>query len=745
MNKLWQCCIASPCYVATLAVAIGFTGPPAAALDTWTDVTPGVVHLHRTLTSPRPLNIHVLFVDAGNPNVRVGAIMKNEYSGPDSGETVSSMARRHSALAAINCDYFSSGTVQDHQPQGICVQDGAYIPGSGYVPNRLSWVFNGQTLESTMDVYGTTYPYTPPSWITNAASGGPRLVRNGAISIENTSGLPSAYSLNPRTALGITQDRRTLILAVVDGRQSGFSEGMTGVELGQMLIDLGAWDAMNFDSGGSSTFYLNGSVRNRPSDGVERKVANGIAVWDTSDPGPQPLPALAASFENPPFQPGPVAGQQGFGGAAAIVPGNGVSGSAGLLLDNNHAERSFTTSSVKTQWIDFRAKRSDYYGTSTVSFGASPSEVFGIIRFHTDGKLGCFVGFGGGSGFWQSMVSYTVNTWYRLSIRVDYSANVLRYSVYIDGRQYAVGIPRRDDASSSGLGWIRFDDSTSGGMAVDDLRIGSPRFDFPWIDPDDLAIPEGGLARFRLKSASASSGWTVLDEQLPDSSQAAPGSVAKVDSGGLVTAVQAGSFLLRAADQNGRKATSRRIAVTDADSLASARVLEDGSQASVGGAVVTAAFPGFAYVEQPDRAAGLRVQTSLAPAAGDRMSAAGMIQTIDGEKALLAASAWSVPGQPLFPLAMTARTAGIRGQAGLSPAGLLARVAGRVSSLGSGVFFINDGSLPGDGLPVLWSGAGTPDVGDFVLVTGPVGAWNGSGEYIGALRPVSPEDIVPAD
>ncbi|MEL7473779.1 MAG: phosphodiester glycosidase family protein, partial [Planctomycetota bacterium] len=59
---------------------------------------------------------------------------------------------------------------------------------------------------------------------------------------------------NPRTAVGVSQDGNTLIMAVIDGRQPGYSTGVTLSTLGQFMIDEGAWDAINLDGGGSSSF-----------------------------------------------------------------------------------------------------------------------------------------------------------------------------------------------------------------------------------------------------------------------------------------------------------------------------------------------------------------------------------------------------------------------------------------------------------------------------------------------------------
>lgn len=94
---------------------------------------------------------------------------------------------------------------------------------------------------------------------------------------------------NPRTAAGVSQDGNTLILMVIDGRQPGWSDGVTLPQMGNLMIEFGAWDAINLDGGGSSAFiYDDGTQRttNRPSDGQFRAVANHIGVRVNEPPAP---------------------------------------------------------------------------------------------------------------------------------------------------------------------------------------------------------------------------------------------------------------------------------------------------------------------------------------------------------------------------------------------------------------------------------------------------------------------------
>ena len=66
----------------------------------------------------------------------------------------------------------------------------------------------------------------------------------------------AAAQRHPRTAAGVTRDGRTLLLLVVDGRRPGWSIGATLPELASLLIEAGAWNAVNLDGGGSSALWL---------------------------------------------------------------------------------------------------------------------------------------------------------------------------------------------------------------------------------------------------------------------------------------------------------------------------------------------------------------------------------------------------------------------------------------------------------------------------------------------------------
>lgn len=91
--------------------------------------------------------------------------------------------------------------------------------------------------------------------------------------------------LHPRTAIGYSQDQKTVIFCVVDGR--GASAGVTTKQLAELMKSAGAWTAFNMDGGGSSAMYVKEfGPMNATSDGTERAVANSIFAVSSAPTDP---------------------------------------------------------------------------------------------------------------------------------------------------------------------------------------------------------------------------------------------------------------------------------------------------------------------------------------------------------------------------------------------------------------------------------------------------------------------------
>ncbi len=146
--------------------------------------------------------------------------------------------------------------------------------------------------------------------IREAIGGGPRLVRNGVVSVEHERERFSgsfATTRHPRTGLGLCDG--TLVMVVVDGRQPGYSEGMTLYEFADLFAKLGCSEAMNLDGGGSTTMVVRDHLMNSPSSGYQRAVVNALALLTTSPLGPpvqlavEPSAVTVLSGEQVAFRP----------------------------------------------------------------------------------------------------------------------------------------------------------------------------------------------------------------------------------------------------------------------------------------------------------------------------------------------------------------------------------------------------------------------------------------------------------
>jgi exopolysaccharide biosynthesis protein len=147
--------------------------------------------------------------------------------------------------------------------------------------------------------------------IQTAVSGGAYLVQNGQMAVPAQGGGENNVAY-PIVGVGVSKDGTHAIMAVFDGRASeNTAVGLTRPQFAQWMLAHGAYNAIEFDSGGSAEMVgrLPGqqqvSVLNTPSDGAERPVANGLFVYTNET---SPGPAATATVNN--------------GKAMAMLPGS---------------------------------------------------------------------------------------------------------------------------------------------------------------------------------------------------------------------------------------------------------------------------------------------------------------------------------------------------------------------------------------------------------------------------------------
>ncbi|MBH0115829.1 phosphodiester glycosidase family protein [Salinibacterium sp. NG253] len=194
-------------------------------------------------------------------------------------DLTSSIAAEHDAIFAINGDYYG------FRDTGIVIRNGVTYRDE---PARDGLAFY---LDGSVEVYDETTTSADEliaDGVWNTLSFGPAIVEDGDVvaGIENVEidtnfGNHSIQGEQPRTAVGVIDDNH-LVFVVVDGRDPGYSAGVTLPDLAVIMQDLGATTAYNLDGGGSSTMYFNGTVINQPSNGGERETSDILYVGAAS-------------------------------------------------------------------------------------------------------------------------------------------------------------------------------------------------------------------------------------------------------------------------------------------------------------------------------------------------------------------------------------------------------------------------------------------------------------------------------
>ncbi|HSP83229.1 MAG TPA: phosphodiester glycosidase family protein, partial [Gillisia sp.] len=176
-------------------------------------------------------------------------------------------------ILAINGGYFS-----DTSSVSVLVSDGEVVSAgpSGEVTRGAFGMLRGEPEIIWANSKNSPVPYQYNSaqitknkelWNpAQAVGGGPVLVKDGKINVttreEGFGG--SHLQRHPRSAIGY-KDKNTLLLMIVDGRQLA-SAGVTLNELAEMMLGIGAKDALNLDGGGSSAMVAAGEVVSVPAD-----------------------------------------------------------------------------------------------------------------------------------------------------------------------------------------------------------------------------------------------------------------------------------------------------------------------------------------------------------------------------------------------------------------------------------------------------------------------------------------------
>jgi exopolysaccharide biosynthesis protein len=164
------------------------------------------------------------------------------------------IATDNNAVFAVSGDYYGA------REQGVVVRNGILyrdVMGDDVCILRK---------DGTLSVYQKN-AFSPLDMLDDAVwqawAFGPALVNNGAACDTSSSRIKVK---NPRSAIGYYSPGHYCFI-VVDGRQSGYSDGMTLDELTNTFVSLGCVTAYNLDGGATAMMVFNGAVISQPTNG----------------------------------------------------------------------------------------------------------------------------------------------------------------------------------------------------------------------------------------------------------------------------------------------------------------------------------------------------------------------------------------------------------------------------------------------------------------------------------------------
>ena len=281
-----------------VGLAVGATATVARGQVVESEPYLGVTLYSITQIVPRPLNIRVIEIDLTHPDLSF-RMSPRDPGLPNGDETITQTTRQYvdeqTAQIGVNTSFYRLENGLEARPtnnNGIAASDGdKYSPwdstgqvGFNITENNLASIITAPSNRPT------GYETNPAVTLFNAAAGSNRLLSAGAnVAPADNTTAGHFLNLNPRTAVGAAGNK--LLLATIDGRRTGFSEGMYLSEVAELLKSYGATDAINLDGGGSTTmamdYYGDGAKRaqlvNTPS-GSERHNGMSLGIFAARNP-----------------------------------------------------------------------------------------------------------------------------------------------------------------------------------------------------------------------------------------------------------------------------------------------------------------------------------------------------------------------------------------------------------------------------------------------------------------------------
>lgn len=260
----------------SIILCMTFAGRAAFALDAIVvengvradaDALPApVVYWSETRTLPRPVRLHFVLADLASPRIEAAVAVSNDPDGDGPASAVLrnplEFASEQHFVAAINANAFMHllDATEAEKKRGWYAGKPVRLFGLAADDGTLRHTHDDRRVPIWFGEDGRARVGKPgeTNIVRHAAADweGP-ILRDGNITA------PDNPALLPRALAGTNADGTRLLMVVIEGRQKGYSEGMTLEECGALMLDRGCASAVNFDGGGSAVMLVatNGALR----------------------------------------------------------------------------------------------------------------------------------------------------------------------------------------------------------------------------------------------------------------------------------------------------------------------------------------------------------------------------------------------------------------------------------------------------------------------------------------------------
>lgn len=674
--------------------------------------------------------LNAMDVYTSSAQIVADTIPSTMYAG--SNKTVTVTVKNTGYIPWTYADSFRLGAVNDSDP---------------FAPGRIDLAGGDSIGASQQKVFSFTM--TAPS-TTGTYTSDWRMVQEGVNWFGDTltkqvQVTPPASPPGPVTSFAAVPSDQQISLSWTNPSESYFVGTMirykttgypTGIADGTLLVD-------RTTAPGLSDSYVHTNLTNGVMYYYRAFPYNDVPTYNTTaSVTVSSVPSYNALWMNQQFDPfvsGNLGGQGNWTTTAAESQVQSALANPGkaLLLDavasgtitNNYA--GFTKRTSGTPTVSFDVAQS-YTGTSTTAFGA-------VVFLADDGtevaRFDCIANswrleYGSGS---VSVLQATVtpNTFYTIKINFDLSQR--KMAAYVNGASRATSLSFKT-GSASNIASIRVTSSVVSGLTAQNMYLDNLRGETAPASPTavtDDGVYTGSLSK--LHCAWTPGGTSATEYQYAIGTTMGGsnivgwtnvGSATEVTKTGLSLssgatyyfAVQAGNSYgtwTSSINSNGIKTPSAAVNIQDAKALADGSVSTDNR--AIRGKLVSAVFPGYFYIQEPDGDFGMKALSSAAVSPGYLVDLAGLMKGSNSERyidctgnAVTVTIPTPIAGPYPVSLAnaavggvlLNSRTPGVMDPYGPNNIGLLVVVCGKVTqrkTTDPKYFYIDDGCGLADG------------------------------------------------